>query len=140
VSAVARASRTLEPWAERLPSVKRRHDHDDLQRDICQFLDLALPPDATYFHVPNGGLRSKREAARLKGIGVVAGVPDICIIYRGRSFFLELKAGRDVMSRAQKDVANKLNYCGANVMLVRSLAECEAALREACVPLRATVA
>ena len=30
-------------------------------------------------HIPNGGLRSKREAKTLKSLGVVAGMPDIFI-------------------------------------------------------------
>lgn len=29
------------------------------------------------FHVPNGGLRNKREAGKLKAMGVKAGVPDV---------------------------------------------------------------
>jgi hypothetical protein len=36
-------------------------------------------------------------------------------------------------------MANKLNYCGANVMLCRSVDDVEAMLRECCIPLRASV-
>ena len=46
------------------------------------------------FHIPNGGLRSKTEAARLKKQGVKAGVPDICLPCAkcGRhGLFIELK-------------------------------------------------
>ena len=32
---------------------------------------------ANIFHIPNGGWRSKSEAAKLKAMGVVAGVPDL---------------------------------------------------------------
>jgi hypothetical protein len=135
MSAVLRAA----PWSERLPVPRRQHLEDDLQRQICQFLAVALPPDATYFHIPNGGLRSKRQAARLKGLGVMAGISDLCVIYRGRAFFLELKSARGVMSAAQKEMARKLNYCGAAVMLCRSVDEVEQQLRESCIPLRASV-
>ena len=31
------------------------------------------------YHIPNGGARSKPEAARFKAMGVKKGVPDICI-------------------------------------------------------------
>jgi hypothetical protein len=136
---VQRAYRQAMPWAERLPTVKRNNEEEILQRSVMQFLAVALPPDAVAFAVPNGGLRSPREAARMKGMGVVAGIPDIAIVYRSRAFFIELKGTRGVMSAAQRAMADKLNYCGANVMLCRSVDECEAALREACVPLRATV-
>ena len=46
------------------------------------------------FHIPNGGLRSKSEAARFKRAGVKAGVPDICLpsAKGGRhGLFIELK-------------------------------------------------
>ena len=56
------------------------------------------------FHVPNGGSRDKREAARLKAQGVRAGVPDLCLPvptsqYHG--LFIELKFGRNRPSEEQ---------------------------------------
>ena len=132
------ASATLpDLWPARAP---RRHPEDDFQRQLVAFLQVALPHDALYLHVPNGGLRSKRQAARLSGLGVRAGCPDLLIVHRGRALFLELKAGRGVVSPAQRNLHRLLVYCGARVATVRSVPEAEAALREACVPLRATVA
>lgn len=139
MNVIRRAARPPIVWSERIIPPPRQHLEDDLQRAIVGFLRIALPPDATYFHIPNGSLRSKKVAARLNGLGTVAGVPDLCVIFRGRASFLELKSPKGVMSAAQKEMARKLNYCGANVILVRSVEECEAALREACVPLRASV-
>jgi len=118
---------------------RRRHDEEDLQKAVCHFLSLALPPDALYFAVPNGGLRSPKVAARLRATGTRAGVPDLCVIFRGHALFLELKAAHGTMSAAQKEMARRLVYCGADVMLIRSLEDCERALREACVPLRGAV-
>ena len=46
------------------------------QIKLAQWLDLAK---VLWCHVPNGGGRSKREAARLKAAGVKAGVPDVLI-------------------------------------------------------------
>jgi hypothetical protein len=138
MSAVQKAYRQAMPWAERLPTVKRNNAEEKLQRSVMEFLTVALPPDAVAFAVPNGGLRSPREAARMKGMGVVAGIPDIAIVYRSRAFFIELKGPRGVQSPAQRAMANKLNYCGGNVMLCRSVDEVEAQLRECCIPLRAT--
>src|SRR5215471_5481753 len=37
-------------------------------------------------HVANGGYRRPTEAAILKGLGVVAGVPDVILIHRGRCY------------------------------------------------------
>jgi hypothetical protein len=132
-SAVATASLLPEP-------APRRHAEDDLQRACCAFLEWALPPDAVFYAVPNGGKRHKREAARMAGLGLRAGVPDLAIVHRGRALFVELKSGRGVMSPAQRSMAQRLNYAGAAVCCCRSVEEVEAALREACVPLRGSVA
>lgn len=56
------------------------------------------------FHVPNGGLRSKSEAARFKRAGVKSGVPDICLpVARGEfhGLFIELKAMDGKLSENQ---------------------------------------
>jgi hypothetical protein len=133
MSAVATASLLPSP-------PRRRHEEDDLQRAVIQYLGWALPPDGVAFAIPNGGLRSKKQAARMKGLGIVAGIPDIGICYRGRSYFIELKSSRGVMSPAQRSMAQRLIYAGAAVCCCRSVPEVEAALREACVPLRGRVA
>jgi VRR-NUC domain len=124
-----------------LPSpARRRHEEADLQRSVHQYLSWALPPDAVHYAVPNGLMRSQKARARAQGEGVMAGVPDLAIVHRGRALFVELKSGRGVMSPAQREMARRLNYAGAAVCCCRSVPEVEAALREACVPLRATVA
>lgn len=46
------------------------------------------------YHIPNGGSRDKREASKLKGMGVRRGVPDLCLpIKRGAysGLYIELK-------------------------------------------------
>lgn len=126
---------------ELLPArAPRRHEEDDLQRAIVQYLDRALPSEGIVFAIPNGGKRSKTQAARMKGLGVKAGVGDLCVVYRGRAFFIEVKTQRGVLSVVQRNMLNKLQYCGAPVCCCRSVEEVEAALREACIPLRASVA
>jgi len=118
---------------------RRGHEEETLQRAICHFLTLALPADAVYFAVPNGGLRSPKVAARLRATGTRAGVPDLCIIHRGHALFLELKAAHGTMSAVQKEMARRLIYAGAEVMLIRSIDDCERGLREAGVHLRGSV-
>lgn len=118
---------------------KRRHEESDFQRSLVKFLQVALPHDALYFSIPNGLMRSRKAAARAVGEGLCAGVPDLCVIHRGRALFLELKTKRGVVSQAQRNLQRLLIHCGAQVMTVRSVPEAEAALREACVPLKAAV-
>lgn len=120
--------------------VRRRHDEDDLQRAVVKFLRWSLPDNATFFHIPNGGQRHKRAAARLVGLGVRAGMPDLAIIADGRPLFIELKADAGRVSPAQMQMAMKLIYCGAEVLVCRSVEDVEHALSEAGVCLRGRVA
>lgn len=69
-------------------------------------------------HCPNGGSRNKAEAVKLKQMGVVAGIPDLCLpvpkgIYSG--LYIELKYDRGTLQESQKEVLRELakvrNYC-----------------------------
>jgi hypothetical protein len=119
---------------------RRRHDEADLQTQVMAYLRWALPPDAIANHSPGEGKRSKAAQATLARSGYRTGWPDIEIVYRGRAYFVELKARHGTLSAAQRETHRRLIYAGAAVMLCRSLPEVEASLREACVPLKATVA
>lgn len=133
MSGIATASLLPEP-------ARRRQDEADCQRTVHQFLGPALPADAVHFAIPNGLMRSRKAAARAQGEGVRAGIPDLCIIWRGRAIFIELKAPKGVMSEAQRIMSRKLRYCGADVLMCRTPEGVECALRELGVPLKASVA
>lgn len=59
------------------------------------------------YHIPNGGHRSKSEAARFKAEGVKPGVPDLCLpVARGpyHGLYIELKRQKGgKVSDAQKE-------------------------------------
>ena len=81
--------------------VARRSDETPIHIAIVEYLRLVLP-DALIWHTPNGGKRSKREAAELKRMGVLAGVPDIAILTRfGVVLFIEVKAPKGRQSPEQ---------------------------------------
>ena len=67
------------------------------QQQIFQWASYALGryPELKYmYHVPNGGVRNKATAGRLKAEGVKSGVPDICLpVPRGKyhGLYIELK-------------------------------------------------
>ncbi len=70
---------------------KRNHPEDDLQKRVVS--TLRMSPGLLVFAVPNGGKRGKIEAARLYGLGVMAGIPDLVVCWHpGRVAFVELKA------------------------------------------------
>lgn len=56
------------------------------------------------FHVPNGGKRDIREAGQLKASGVIAGIPDILFIWRGKLYALEFKDAGGRLSEHQVQV------------------------------------
>ena len=70
-------------------------------------------------HIPNGGKRTKTEAARFKAMGVKRGVSDIFLpVARGgfHGLYIELKAKDGKVESAQKEwieAVRKQGYCGA---------------------------
>lgn len=80
---------------------------DSLQIKCAEFtkkelLKRGLPQ--LFHHIPNGGLRSKREAGKLKLMGVLSGVPDIFIPFRAGDYsglYVELKDGKGKPSGQQ---------------------------------------
>jgi hypothetical protein len=57
-----------------------------IQRALFAHLRVRATPGVFAFHVPNGGWRSRIEAAILKGLGVRAGVPDVFLVKDGRTY------------------------------------------------------
>lgn len=116
---------------------RRRYIEDALHINVVRFLRVALPPEAVLWHTPNGGLRSKREAAKLKAFGTLAGMPDLFILYAGTLHGIELKAPKGVVQASQKDAAYLLFRAGCTTHVCRSVEEVETALKLNGVPLRA---
>ena len=58
------------------------------------------------FHIPNGGKRDAREAARFKAMGEKAGVPDLCLPVPMNGFaglYIEMKYGKNKPTDHQKE-------------------------------------
>src|SRR5690349_751155 len=72
----------------------KRHPEDDLAIITAEYLQRFLPENMkdAWWHVPNGGKRNVREAARLKRMGVRAGVVDLHFCMpKGQLAVIELK-------------------------------------------------
>jgi hypothetical protein len=70
----------------------RRRPEQDIQRAIVQHYRTRGASGVLMFAVPNGGYRSKIEAAIMKATGTVPGVPDTTWIKDGQVYALERKA------------------------------------------------
>jgi hypothetical protein len=92
------------------------------QAAIVEFV-RTVAPDILIWHCPNGGYRTKAEAARLKWTGVLAGVLDLQLaLPLGRSAFWETKvpkSGR--LSDDQLAFIAALDGLGHSWAVVRSI-------------------
>lgn len=97
-----------------------------LHFSVAAYLRHALPPDVVAWHTPNGEQRDKRTAAKLKGMLVLAGVPDFTILLpNGQASFIELKAGANGLSPAQQDFRERVLALRCGYAVCRSVDEVE---------------
>lgn len=105
----------------------------DLHLAVAETLRWFALPGVVFFHVPNGGRMTAQRGARLKRMGVKAGVADFIILLpegRWRVLFLELKAPKGRLSEAQKafsETVTHIDICAYSV--ANSLDQATATLR-----------
>ena len=87
---------------------RKAHEEDDHCMALMQWVDIqrgAYPELNLLFHIPNGGKRGIREAARFKAMGVKSGVPDYFLpVARNRihGMFIEMKSAKGKLSENQQ--------------------------------------
>lgn len=85
-----------------------QHQEDMVQIQLMSWAKLQsgkYPELNLLFHIPNGGKRNAREAARFKQMGVKPGVPDLFLpvpVGRYHGLFVELKSEKGRLSDYQK--------------------------------------
>jgi hypothetical protein len=100
---------------------RRRSPEAAIQRAVFEHLRARGAPGVFAFHPANGGYRKPVEAAILKGMGVVAGVPDIIAIHEGRIFGLELKAEGGRATPKQQEAIAAMEAAGAFTAIAEGL-------------------
>ena len=91
---------------------------------IADVLRLSAKPGVIWWHCPNGGKRSRSEAARFKRMGVLAGVSDFQIsLPNGRMAFMEVKTPRGIVSEAQEAFLVGMAANGHLIVIMRNLDE-----------------
>jgi hypothetical protein len=96
---------------------------DNFQKAVARYLDTI---GAFWFHCPNGGSRNGIEAAKLKAMGVKAGIPDCLILDQRKGYSgmaIELKVGYNKPSEHQLSIFDKLVDSGWLVVVSWSLDE-----------------
>jgi VRR-NUC domain len=92
-----------------------------IQRAIFTHLRMRAVPGVFAFHVPNGGYRLPVEAARLKGLGVRPGVPDVVGIHCGQVFAIELKTEGGRATDAQLQAIEDIRRAGGHAQVCHGL-------------------
>lgn len=118
------------------------HLEDALQKSIVDFAGYSMSYDNRpltdwLFHVPNGGKRQAREAARLKAQGVKAGVNDLVLPIAVGGYgglWIELKWGKNQLTMAQLDFHQRLREGGQQVVTCWTLAEAVRAISDYLMP------
>ena len=136
---------------------KRQQPEHALQMAVCDFLNVALPEDAIYLHIPNGGDFPVSYKRKLAKMGLKAGAPDLVVFWTTVEWpdshweyfdriiiWFELKApGKAQRPSAVSDNQRGMHAClkrlGHNVYVVDTAKDVEIALRECGIPLRATL-
>ena len=102
---------------------------EDLQRYVVQLLRFCAAPRLVWYAVPNGEARSKVTGARLKGLGVRAGVADFAFtLPGGQSAYLELKTPKGRPSVEQRAFRGDAEAAGALYAIARTPEEVQAVL------------
>jgi hypothetical protein len=96
---------------------------------VAQYLDLVLTPATNWTTVGHGG-GGKVRGAKLKGMGVKPGVPDVLLITGGQYFGIELKTEKGRLSPAQRAAHEAIEKAGGHVAVCRNITEIEDRLRE----------
>jgi hypothetical protein len=100
----------------------------------CQVVELlrnAGVPGLMFWHTPNGGKMTPQRGARMRAMGVMAGVSDLIIaLPNGKMCFLELKSKKGVLSGAQEAFLEAMDKTGHLWSISYDFADSEGILRE----------
>jgi len=134
----------------RRPATPIAETEDALHIAVADYLRAAWPSHLLWFHPPLGGERPSVErtdrktgktyrfspqAAKLKRMGAVAGVPDFCLLLpKGRVGFIELKTATGQLSTDQLEFRRVCLANGHGHEICRSVEQVE----ETCVRWLAT--
>lgn len=96
-------------------------NEDQLQAHCFQWAhNILIKYQAPIWAVPNGGRRSIIEAQKLKATGVISGVHDVHLLFKGTLYTFEFKFGNNIMTSDQGRFAEKVTAQGGVWYEIRS--------------------
>lgn len=118
-------ARRKKPFRLTAPVIREPEIHKQVA-DILR-LEIAAPGHVSPQGVVWWSVDIAAYAGTVPGLrtarGVIAGIPDIVILYRGRSFFVELKASDGLLSPAQERVGTAILLADGCFAVARSASE-----------------
>jgi len=98
----------------------KKNSEEYMQIFIASFLKKlqAAGGDFVFWHTPNGGVRNKAEAGKLKLMGVLRGVHDLIIVHKNGIEFIELKEAGGGQSKEQIELSSALKKYGFKTYVV----------------------
>ncbi|HEX4302870.1 MAG TPA: hypothetical protein VHZ78_08750 [Rhizomicrobium sp.] len=128
----------------RSPARNRRRTEQDFQIALVRLLDMILTPATRFFHVPNGGYRTRAEAGILKAMGIKPGMHDVVFLHRLQfgdaivcaAYGLELKTNDCDLDDNQIQAHADLATIGMPSAVARNIDEAIAHIRSWGIPLR----
>jgi hypothetical protein len=114
-----------------------------IQQQIISYLShIAIQNNIVFFAIPNESFMMTAKMARmpekqmailnthLHKMGMVSGIPDLCLLYNGEAYFLEVKNEVGKLSATQKLIHKAFKRCGFTVYVVRSVEDVESILND----------
>jgi len=99
-----------------------------IQQQICNYLSAV---GVFYFSVPNEHYNiSFAQRTTLQKMGLVSGMPDLCILHNGTAYFLEVKNETGKPSKQQLLIHNILTEKNFKVAIVRSVEDVQKIIKE----------
>ncbi len=100
-----------------------------IHRALVQHLQRRVSPGTVWWHTPNGDIRHKGAAGRLKALGTKAGMPDLLLLRDGQLYAVELKRDGGRLSDVQRERLMELAAAGALTVEARGLDAALSALK-----------
>jgi hypothetical protein len=84
-----------------------------IQKALFAILRQRGAPGLFCWHPFSGGYRRPKEAAIYRGLGAIAGLPDVMILHQGKLYCVELKREGGGLTETQEQVLIRLREAGA---------------------------